>query len=316
MHRQSPAHDAAFVMCMIYLLQQLLNGLHIGALYAALAFGYALTNGVVHRTNLSFGALFAFAGQTAILVAVFGWRALWLTLPATVALGAAAGVAFALLAAWVLARSVFSRLAEKSPNAVVTATLGVSIVLMELGRIAAETRDFWLPPLLAIPVVFARDGAFAATLTVIQIVDVAAIALVLALASSALAMSRFGREWRAVADDPAAAAMCAVDTGRVFRRSIVLGAAAAAGAGILAALHFGNIGFGDGMIFGLKVLFLAAAGGYDSPPRAALGAAAFGMAEALWSGYFLLEWRDAAVFAALVAFLVLRRGVADGRGQF
>ena len=38
-------------------------------------------------------------------------------------------------------------------------------------------------------------------------------------------------------------------------------------------------------------------------------------AEGLWSGYFPLEWRDAAVFAALVAFLVLRRGVADGRGQ-
>lgn len=298
---------------MIYLLQQVLNGLHIGAIYAALAFGYALTNGVVHRTNLSFGALFAFSGQTAILAAVFGWHALWLTLPATVALGAAVGVGFALLVACVLARSVFSRLAERSPNAVVTATLGVAIALMELGRIAAETRDFWLPPLLAIPVVFAREGAFAATLTVIQIVNVGAIAVVLLFASAGLAASRFGREWRAVADDPGAAAMCGVDTGRVFRRSIVLGAAAAAGAGILAALYFGNIGFGDGMVFGLKVLFLAAAGGYDSPPRAALGAAGFGMAESLWSGYFPLEWRDVAVFAGLIAFLVLRRGAArDG----
>lgn len=300
---------------MIYLLQQLLNGLHVGALYAALAFGYALTNGVVHRTNLSYGALFAFSGQTAILVAVFGWHALWLTLPATVALGALGGFALALLAAWVLARSVFPRLAARSPNAVVTATLGVSIVLMELGRIAAETRDYWLPPLLAIPVVFARDGGFAATLTVIQIVNVCAVAAILLVASAGLSTSRFGLEWRAVADDPAAAAMCGVDTGRVFRRSIVLGAAAAAGAGILAALHFGNIGFGDGMVFGLKVLFLAAAGGYDSPPRAAFGAACFGMAEALWSGYFPIEWRDAAVFSGLVAFLVLRRGAAREAGH-
>lgn len=295
---------------MIYLLQQLLNGLHIGAIYAALAFGYALTNGVVHRTNLAFGALFAFSGQTAILAAVFGWHALWLTLPATVALGAGAGVAFALLVAWVLARSVFPRLVRRSPNAVVTATLGASIVLMELGRIAAETRDFWLPPLLSTTVVFARDGAFAATLTLLQIVNVGAILLALAAASRGLAVSRFGREWRAVADDPASAAMCGVDTGRVFRRAIVLGAAAAAAAGILTALHFGNIGFGDGMVFGLKVLFLAAAGGYDAPPRAALGAAGFGMAESLWSGYFPIEWRDAAIFAGLIAFLVLRRGAA------
>lgn len=298
---------------MIYFLQQVLNGLHIGAIYAALAFGYALTNGVVHRTNLSFGALFAFSGQTAILTAVFGWKALWLTLPATVALGAAAGAGFALLVAWILARSVFPRLAARSPNAVVTATLGVSIVLMELGRIAAETRDFWLPPLLSLPVAFARDGAFAATLTVLQLVNIGIVAAVLLAASVGLAVSRFGREWRAVCDDPRAAAMCGVDTGGVFRRAVVLGGAAAALAGVLTALHFGNIGFGDGMVFGLKVLFLAAAGGYDTPSRAALGAAGFGMAESLWSGYFPIEWRDAAIFAGLIAFLVLRRGAArDG----
>ena len=65
---------------MLYFLQQLLNGFHSGALYALLAFGYALTNGVLQRTNLAHGALFAFAGQMMILVAVFGWQVLWLTL--------------------------------------------------------------------------------------------------------------------------------------------------------------------------------------------------------------------------------------------
>ena len=65
---------------MLYFLQQVLNGLHSGALYALLAFGYALTNGVLHRTNLAYGALFAFAGQTMILTAVFGYQVLWLTL--------------------------------------------------------------------------------------------------------------------------------------------------------------------------------------------------------------------------------------------
>jgi branched-chain amino acid transport system permease protein len=115
MHRQSPAHDAAFVMRMIYLLQQLLNGLHIGALYALLAFGYALTNGVLHRTNLPMAPCSPSPARP-ILVAVFGWHALWLTLPATVALGAAAGVAFALLADVLLARSVFSPSPRSRPT--------------------------------------------------------------------------------------------------------------------------------------------------------------------------------------------------------
>ncbi|RUV30154.1 branched-chain amino acid ABC transporter permease, partial [Mesorhizobium sp. M7A.F.Ca.MR.148.00.0.0] len=72
---------------MLYFFQQVLNGLHSGALYALLAFGYVLTNGILHRTNLAYGALFAFCGQTMILTAAFGYQMLWLTLLAAVALG-------------------------------------------------------------------------------------------------------------------------------------------------------------------------------------------------------------------------------------
>jgi branched-chain amino acid transport system permease protein len=291
---------------MLYFLQQLLNGLHIGAIYALLAFGYAVSNGVLHRTNLAHGALFAFAGQTMILVAVFGWQVLWLTLPATIALGIAAAFAYSLLIAEVLSRHVFRELAARSPNTIVAATLGVALVLMELGRIAAETRDFWLPPLLADPVVFAASAGFRVTLTAMQVVNCAIAIGAIASAGAALARSRFGREWRAVADDPAAAALCGVDTGLVFHRAILFGAAAAALAGVLAGLYFGNISFGTGLVFGLKVLFITAVGGYHAPTRAAVGAMAFGIAESLWSGYFPIEWRDAWMFLFLVALLVLR----------
>ncbi len=153
---------------MPYFLQQLLNGFHSGALYALLAFDYVLTNGVLKGTNLAHGPLFAFAGQALILFAVYGWNVLWLTLPATVALGVVAALAYAALTATILSRSVFSPLASASPNAIVVATLGAGIVLMELARIAADTRDFWLPPMLSQPVTFLSAGNFPVTLTVIQ----------------------------------------------------------------------------------------------------------------------------------------------------
>jgi len=291
---------------MLYLFQQVLNGLHSGALYALLAFGYALTNGVLHRTNLAYGALFAFCGQTMILVAVFGWYALWLTLPATLALGIAFAFAYALLLSYLLARHLFAPLAERSANTIVAATLGVLIVLMEVARLAAETRDLWLPPLLATPVVFAERPGFKATLTVIQLLN-CGIALATILAASALlGVSRFGRAWHAVADDAHAAAMCGLDVGAVFRNTIVAGGLLAALAGVLAGLYYGNVSFGSGLVYGLKVLFITAVGGYHAPSRAALGAAAFGMAESLWAGYFPLEWRDAWMFAFLAAMLVLR----------
>ena len=160
--------------------------------------------------------------------------------------------------------------------------------------------------MLATPVVFAGGDGFRVTLTAIQLVDCAVVALLLAAGGIVLGGSRYGRFWRAVSDDPHAAALCGVDVGRVFRASLLAGSLAAAAAGILAALYYGNISFGTGLVFGLKVLFVTAVGGYRSPAWAALGAMVFGMAETLWSGYFPLEWRDAGIFAFLVAMLVLR----------
>ncbi|BCM16703.1 branched-chain amino acid ABC transporter permease [Mesorhizobium sp. J8] len=297
---------------MLYFFQQVLNGLHSGALYALLAFGYVLTNGILHRTNLAYGALFAFCGQTMILTAAFGYQALWLTLAAAVALGVAAAILYAALISHVLSRSVFERFADRSPNAIVVTTLGILLFLSEASRIAADTHDLWLPPMLATPVIFARGEDFKVTLTVIQLLDCACVIAIVALAAWLFSHSRFGRAWRAVSDDPKAAAMCGIDVTAVFRRAVLFGGFCAALAGVLAGLYYGNVSFGTGLTYGLKILFVTAVGGYLSPLKAALGAAAFGMAESLWAGYFPLEWRDAWIYLFLVAMLVL---IGAGRDQ-
>jgi branched-chain amino acid transport system permease protein len=94
---------------------------------------------------------------------------------------------------------------------------------------------------------------------------------------------------------------------------VLLGGLAAALAGVLAGLYYGNISFGTGLVYGLKVLFVTAVGGYLSPSRAAAGGAAFGIAESLWAGYFPLEWRDGWMFLFLVALLVLVGAGRDNR---
>ncbi|MER9080363.1 branched-chain amino acid ABC transporter permease [Mesorhizobium sp. M0895] len=297
---------------MLYFFQQVLNGLHSGALYALLAFGYVLTNGILHRTNLAYGALFAFCGQTMILTAAFGYQALWLTLLASVALGIVAAFLYAALISHVLSRSIFEPLADRSPNAIVVTTLGILLVLSEASRIAANTHDLWLPPMLAQTIVFAQSASFKATLTLIQLLDCAAVLAAIALAAWGFTHSSFGRSWRAVSDDPKAAAMCGVDVRAVFRRAVLFGGLCAALAGVLAGFYYGNISFGTGLVYGLKILFVTAVGGYLSPLRSALGAAAFGMAESLWAGYFPLEWRDAWMYLFLVAMLVL---IGAGRDQ-
>ena len=297
---------------MLYFFQQVLNGLHSGAIYALLAFGYVLTNGILHRTNLAYGALFAFCGQTMILTVAFGYQVLWLTLLAAVALGVVTAFLYAGLISNVLSRSVFEPLADRTPNAIVVTTLGILLVLSEASRIAADTHDWWLPPMLAQPIVFAQDASFKATLTLIQLIDCAIVLAAIILAAWAFARSGFGRRWRAVSDDPHAAALCGVDVRMVFRHAVLSGGFCAALAGVMAALYYGNVSFGSGLVYGLKILFVTAVGGYLSPPRAALGAAAFGMAESLWAGYFPIEWRDGWMYLFLVAALVL---IGPGRDQ-
>ncbi len=296
---------------MAYFLQQLANAAPLAAIYAALAFGYGLVFGLTKRTDFAFGALFAFAGQVFLLFAALGWERLWLVLPATVALGAIMAVLYTAGAAWLLASRVVVPLIQTRPNAVIAASLAVMIVLMECARIGSSTRSLWLAPVLNAPVTLYAGAGFPVTLTTLQILS-AAILLALVIAAQAmLSLTAAGRRWRAVRDDSLAAALCGIDARRMLVSTYCLAALLASVTGILATLHYGPMDFGASLIFGLKVVFIAAIGGTLSPALAALGAVAIAFGETLWSAYAPLAWRDLAIFAALVFVLVTRREEPD-----
>ncbi len=207
----------------------------------------------------------------------------------------------------VLSRSVFQPLADRSPNAIVVTTLGVSLVLMEAGRIAADTHDFWLPPMLA-----AADRLRSGR----RLPGDADAHPARQLRGrgrrrsrwppAALARSSFGRAGAPSPTIPAAAAHVRRRRARACSGTRCCSAASAPRwPASWPALYYGNVSFGAGLVYGLKILFVTAVGGYLSPPRAALGAAAFGIAESLWSGYFPVEWRDAWMFCSWSRMLVL-----------
>ena len=292
---------------MAYFLQQLASALPIAALYALLAFGYSIAFAVTRRADLTYGALFGFSGQMFLLFSDFGWSRLWLVLPAALAVGAVAALLYSLGAGFLIGRSVMRPLAERSANTVVVASLGVAIALMELSRIAAETRSIWLPPFLNAPVVLWSGAGYPVTLTVIQLLNTALMLLVVGGSHLFLLRSAWGRSWRAVSEDAGAAALCGIDGVRVFVVAYGFSALLAAVSGILATSYYGTMDFGAGLIFGVKVLFIAAIGGGAGPLLAAAGAAAMGLAETLWGAYGPILWRDVAIFTALVILLVLTR---------
>lgn len=292
---------------MTYLLQQLLNALPMASLYACLAFGYSLAFGVTKRPDITFGALVAFAGQICLLFTDFGWNGLYLVLPAALGLGLAAGFAYALLAGYWNARAVMLPLHKRSPNAVIVASLGVVLLLSEGMRFALDTRSLWLPPLGQHFMTFFRIEDTALGLTRLQMLHSVFMLAVVAVGALLLALSRAGRWWRAVCDDPLAARLVGIDADKVFVLSLSAAALVAAAGGLSATVLYGTMDFGAGLMFGLKVVLIAAAGGYSHPLRSALGAAVIAFGEQLWGAYGPMIWRDAVIISALVWLLVVIR---------
>lgn len=299
-----------------YFLQQLLNAAPLAALYAMLAFGYSLSFALTRRADFTPGALFAFSGQVFVYFTAFGYNRLWLVYPAALAVGAAASLAYTMLASAAAGSKVIRPLSRLSPNSVITASLAIMIVLMELVRIAADTRDLWLAPFLNQRITFWDHPGFPVVLTLIQIANAMAMAAILLAASTVLRHARWGRDWRAVSDDPFAAALHGIDPGRVIVLAGLTTAAFSAVSGIMATAYYGSMDFGAGLMFGLKVVMIAAIGDQSSPARCAAGAALFGLAETLWGAYMPYAWRDLAMFSGLVILAVIMRQERRDQSDF
>jgi branched-chain amino acid transport system permease protein len=121
-----------------------------------------------------------------------------------------------------------------------------------------------------------------------------------------MARHRFGRQWRACAQDLRMAALCGIDTRTTLAVTLVIAAGYAAAGGAVIALYYGNVNFYMGTVLGLKALLVAVIGGLGSVPGALVGGLVLGFLESLWSAYFAANYRDVVVFGALIAMLIFR----------
>ena len=285
-------------------LQHLLAALPPIAIYALLAAAYSLVYGLVGRINFAFGEFAAVGGYAAFLAfaLVGSWSgtamalafALVLALTATISHGVAAG------------RLVFAPLMRLTGQQLLIGTVALAIVLQEYLRLAQGAKPLWLRPLLNTPYAVARSGDFVVTVTPVAMAS-ALLSLFAALALLVLMRSsRFGRAWRACADDPLSAALFGVDRRAVLIKTFALASLLAGLAGYVVTVYYGTFGYAGGFVLGLKSLLAAVVGGIGSVPGAFLGAILLGCSESLWSALFPIEFRDLAVLSLLVALLILR----------
>jgi branched-chain amino acid transport system permease protein len=300
---------------MEYFLQQLINGVTLGAIYALIAIGYTMVYGIIGMINFAHGEIYmlgAFISLIAYLAAT--------TIGAgSVAVGLSvallATMAFTALWGWAVERVAYRPLRGAPRLAPLISAIGMSIVLQNFSQITQGARVKPLPPVIqgGIPLMTGED--FTVNLSYLQIVIVVLTLVLMAAFTWLIARTPLGRAQRATEQDMKMAALLGIDVDRVVSATFVMGAALAAVAGLMVTLYYGVIDFYIGFVAGIKAFTAAVLGGIGSLPGAMLGGLLIGLIETFFSGYFSVAFKDVATFAILVLVLLFRPTGLLGRPE-
>ena len=297
------------------LLQQTINGLSLGAMYALLALGFTLVYGILELINFSHFSVFmvgsfvamwilqalGLSGQTIILSGLPLAGVLLLAFLVTMVLSGVLGVLIERLCLRPL-RDV------RGPAAMIT-TIGVSYILFNavLLTVGADSKNFPNP---LPPVAFQIGGA------VLRLREILiwAVALLLMLGLYAFVQkTRLGRAMRATAQDPEAARMMGVEVDRVIMTAFFLGSALAGAGGLIFGLYYNFTSFIIGFSAGLRAFTAAVLGGIGNVPGAMAGGIIIGLIEAMSGQFIATAWTDVIIFSILVLVLVFRPAGLFGR---
>jgi branched-chain amino acid transport system permease protein len=300
---------------MEYFLQQLINGLTLGAIYGLIAIGYTMVYGIIGMINFAHGEIYmigAFISLIAFLVlGIIGIT--WLPLALLIVLLAA--MLFTGVYGWTLERIAYRPLRGAPRLAALISAIGASIFLQNYVQIFQGARVKPLPPVVPGGFVLTEEGVFSVQLSYMQILIIFITFIILILFSFLIARTRMGRAQRACQQDMTMAALTGINVDRTISTTFVIGAALAAVAGMMVTLYYGVIDFFIGFLAGIKAFTAAVLGGIGSLPGAVLGGLLIGIIEVFWSAYFTIEYKDVAAFSILVLVLIFRPTGLLGRPE-
>jgi branched-chain amino acid transport system permease protein len=297
------------------LLQQLINGLSLGAMYALLALGFTLVYGILELINFAHFNIFmlgSFFGLWTLQAMGMSGQSVILTgLPLI-------GVLFVAMAVTMTGSGVLGVVIErislrplrgvKGPAAMIT-TIGVSYILSNLilVTVGADSKNFPNPlPDLSIAI----GGA------VLRLREVLIWAVSLLLMGGLwlfVQKSRLGKAMRATAQDPEAARMMGVEVDQVIMTAFFLGSALAGAGGLIFGLYYNFTSFIIGFTAGLRAFTAAVLGGIGNVPGAMVGGIIIGLVEAFGGQFIATQWTDVIIFSILVIVLVVRPAGLFGR---
>jgi branched-chain amino acid transport system permease protein len=293
------------------LVQQVINGLVLGSLYALIALGYTMVYGVLNLINFAHGDVLM-VGALAALSAVGLLHGIWPGLPGwlLLVLGIAAAVPVCVSLSLLIERVAYRPLRNAPRLAPLITAIGVSILIETLAMLIWGRNYLSFPQLL--PAAPMHIGN--ATISMTKVVVIVLAALIMGSLLWLVQATRLGRAMRATAENPRVASLMGVNPDSVIAMTFAIGAGLAAVAGVMLEATYQVAHFYMGFIPGLKAFTAAVLGGIGNIAGAMLGGILLGLIEALGAGYigqftngiFGSNYQDVFAFIVLCAVLILR----------
>ncbi len=290
-------------------IQQLINGLTLGSVYAVVALGYTMVYGIIQLINFAHGELVMIGAMVAFtLIGVLvpkGLNPFVIVLIAT-----ACAIPVCMMIGYAMERLAYRPLRRAPRLAPLITAIGVSIILQHLALLV------WSRNNLAFPQIIKTQSYHigGATITNVQIAIMGLSVVMMAGLALLVYKTRLGTAMRATAQNAQVAGLMVIDINRMIAATFVIGAALAVVAGVMVGSYYGIAHYQMGALLGLKAFSAAVLGGIGNLPGAMLGGLLLGVVEALGAGYigdltnnvFGSNYQDVFAFLVLIAVLVFR----------
>jgi len=294
-----------------YFLDQLINGLTLGAIYGLIAIGYTMVYGIIGMINFAHGEIFMIGAFISLISFLLLGLVGVTWVPLAILLVLVVAMVLTPLYGWSLERVAYRPLRGSPRLAALITAIGMSIFFQNYVQLLQGARNKPIQPVIKGGVELIRtkvEGApdYVVNLSYLQMLIVVLFGFFIVVFTVVITRTALGRQQRACEQDMGMAALLGVNVDRTISLTFVMGAALAAVASIIFLMRYGAIDFFIGFLAGIKAFTAAVLGGIGSIPGAMLGGLLIGLIEAFWSGYFTVEYKDVAAFSILVLVLIFR----------
>lgn len=280
------------------LLQQLINGISLGSIYALIALGYTMVYGIVRLINFAHGDVYMVGAYIGYLLANrFSEGTFW-RFPFILVVS----MALCSLLGMTIERVAYKPLRNRPRIATLTTAIGVSIFLENFIRVTVG------PNFLGFPEIITRTSWEIGGLSIsnIQLIVLGVTIVLMLVLQYIVYRTKAGKAMRAVSYDREAAMLMGVDVDKTIRITFAIGSALAAAAGILVGIAYPRIDPYMGIMAGLKAFVSAVLGGIGIIPGAALGGVLMGVAEVMAVQLLTSSLKDAIAFVVLIVVLLVK----------